>query len=91
MLDSSSGRFRGMNAEYLSLLQRALGINVKIDRYESEEFALNAVKTGKADLVLTSLRTNLMPWHHYCIFANGKRLSSLSHHAKKCYATATYG
>lgn len=58
MLDSSSGRFRGMNAEYLSLLQRALGINVKIDRYESEEFALNAVKTGKADLVLTSLRTN---------------------------------
>ncbi|WP_196297896.1 response regulator [Hafnia alvei] len=58
MLDSSSYRYHGMNADYLYLLQKALNISVKIDLYESERQALNALEAGNADLVLTSLINN---------------------------------
>jgi len=58
MLNSASGRFRGMNAEYLSLLQRTLGVRVEISRYDNEQSALQAVKSGEVDLMLSSLTTN---------------------------------
>ncbi|MGY5368952.1 response regulator [Enterobacter oligotrophicus] len=50
-----TGRYRGMNADYLALIQHSLNIRVSVTAWPNKASAINALKTGKADMVLTGL------------------------------------
>lgn len=52
-MNSITGRYWGMNADYLSLLGKALNINVNVKLYADEQQALAALLAGRVDLVLS--------------------------------------
>lgn len=53
-MNSATGRYRGMNADYLFLLQKALRISIVVQSYAGRQQAYDALKSGRVDLVLTS-------------------------------------
>lgn len=57
-LSNITGRYRGVNADYLALLQKALRIKIIVKLYPDEQQALSAVKSHHADLMLTQLSSN---------------------------------
>ncbi|MCB5306959.1 response regulator [Yersinia massiliensis] len=50
---SLTGRYRGMNADYLALLQRSLNTDIEVKRYPDQQQALAAIKARSVDLILT--------------------------------------
>lgn len=50
----TTGRYRGMNADYLLLLKNALQVSVVIKHYADKPLALDALREGKIDMVLTT-------------------------------------
>ncbi|MBB1201594.1 response regulator [Enterobacteriaceae bacterium 89] len=55
MQDTLSGRYRGMNADYLALIERSLQTRVAIVKYPDESAAIAALRAGSVDTVLTGL------------------------------------
>ena len=53
-MNTSTGRYRGMNADYLLLLENSLQVRVVIKHYADRTRALTALQGGNIDLVLTS-------------------------------------
>jgi two-component system sensor histidine kinase EvgS len=53
-MNSTTGRYQGMNADYLLLMENSLQIKVIITHYDDLDAALTALKAGEADMVLTS-------------------------------------
>lgn len=53
-INSATGRYRGMNADYLALLGKALHTNVIVKLYVDEQQALAALQAGSVDLVLSA-------------------------------------
>lgn len=49
------GQYSGVNADYLAIIQRSLGINIKVINYESKEKAIQALNSGELNAVLTGL------------------------------------
>ena len=56
VLNTVSGRYRGMNADYLALMQRSLNINLEVWRYQNDAQAMDALKQNQVDLLLTGLQ-----------------------------------
>ncbi|WP_312983513.1 response regulator [Atlantibacter sp.] len=56
VLNTVSGRYRGMNADYLALMQRSLNTNLEVWRYQNEAQAMAALKQNNVDLLLTGLQ-----------------------------------
>ncbi|VXD08689.1 hybrid sensory histidine kinase in two-component regulatory system with EvgA [Enterobacterales bacterium 8AC] len=54
-LNSVTGRYRGINADYLVLMQRSLNVPIEVLRFTSEAEAIAALKAGRVDLLLTNL------------------------------------
>lgn len=54
-LNSSTGRYHGMNADYLLMLQKSLKVNLIIKQYDDETQALMALRAGSIDAILSSL------------------------------------
>lgn len=52
-MSSATGRYRGMNADYLLLLKNALRIAVVVKRYDDRQQAFDALNAGSVDLILT--------------------------------------
>jgi len=50
-----SGQYRGINADYLSIIQRTLGIEIKIINYDDKQQAIDALSNDRLDAVLTEL------------------------------------
>lgn len=59
MLDTASGRYRGMNADYLSLLKHSLSVKVEVLLYPTQHDALQALKNGEVDTLLTTLGSGI--------------------------------
>jgi len=53
-MNTSTGRYRGMNADYLLLLENSLQVRVVIKHYADQPQALAALQGGNLDLILTS-------------------------------------
>lgn len=53
--NESTGLYTGMNADYLTLIERSLNVKVSVILYANEMEALSALKNGEVDTVLTSL------------------------------------
>lgn len=53
-MNSTTGRYRGMNADYLLLMENSLQIQVVIKHYADLNQALTAIRAGEADIILTS-------------------------------------
>lgn len=53
-MNSVTGRYWGMNADYLALFGKALNISVNVKLYADEQQALAALLAGRVDLVLTT-------------------------------------
>lgn len=53
-INSATGRYRGMNADYLALLGKALHTNVIVKLYVDQQQALAALQAGSVDLVLSA-------------------------------------
>ena len=53
-MNSITGRYWGMNADYLSLLRKALNIKVNVKLYADEQQALAALLAGRVDVVLNT-------------------------------------
>lgn len=53
-MNTSTGRYRGMNADYLLLLENSLQVRVVIKHYADQGRALTALQGGNIDLILTS-------------------------------------
>lgn len=51
-----TGRYRGMNADYLTLLQHALNTRISVMAYQNRAAAIEALKTDQVDMVLTGLQ-----------------------------------
>lgn len=51
---SSTGRYQGMNADYLRILEKSLKVNLIIKQFGDEAQALTALKAGTIDAVLSS-------------------------------------
>lgn len=52
-MNSATGRYRGMNADYLALLGKALHIDVIVKLYDDKQQAVAALKAGSVDLILS--------------------------------------
>lgn len=52
-MNSATGRYRGMNADYLLLMKNALRIGLAIKSYPDKQQAFDALKAGHIDLILT--------------------------------------
>lgn len=52
-MNSATGRYRGMNADYLLLMKNALKISVVVKRFADKQQAFDALKAGSVDLILT--------------------------------------
>lgn len=50
-----TGRYRGINADYLALIQHSLDIKVAVIRYSDVSDAIASLKAGQTDMVLTGL------------------------------------
>ena len=57
-LNSAADRYRGMNADYLLLLEDSLKIKVVIKHYVDRAHAFAALTAGNVDLVLTPLASD---------------------------------
>jgi Signal transduction histidine kinase len=55
MQDTLSGRYRGMNADYLLLIERSLNTQVEVMRYPDEPSAMAALRDGSVDTILSGL------------------------------------
>ncbi|MCG9966229.1 ATP-binding protein [Shewanella cutis] len=53
-IDNESFFYQGISADYLNLIKESLNLNIKIIRFEKREDAINAVKTGEADILTTA-------------------------------------
>lgn len=49
-----TGRYRGMNADYLQLMKKALGVTLAVKSYPDRQRAVEALQAGLVDLVLTA-------------------------------------
>lgn len=56
-----TGRYRGMNAEYLALFQHVLNTRLNVMAYRQQADAVEALKAGEVDMVLTGLENQ--PWN----------------------------
>lgn len=54
-LTTLTGRYRGMNADYLVLIQRSLNIRMDVMVYLNRTEAIAALKKGEVDMILTGL------------------------------------
>jgi two-component system sensor histidine kinase EvgS len=52
-----SGRYRGMNADYLMLIHYSLNIRIAVLSYKNRADAIRALRAGEIDTVLTGLDT----------------------------------
>lgn len=50
-----TGRYRGMNADYLALIQHSLNTRLRVMAYRNRAAAVEALKAGQADMILTGL------------------------------------
>ena len=53
--NTMTGRYRGINADYLVMMQNSLNIPVEVMHFADEKEAIAALKTGGVDLLLTDL------------------------------------
>lgn len=53
-----TGRYRGMNADYLALIQHSLNIRLRVMAYKNQAVALEALKAGEVDMMLTGLESS---------------------------------
>lgn len=60
VLSTLTGRYRGMNADYLALVQKSLNTHIIIMAYLRQPDALEALKNGEVDMVLTGLMDHSM-------------------------------
>lgn len=51
----SQQRIRGINADYLNLLKRALNIKLTLREYADHQKAMDALEDGEVDIVLSHL------------------------------------
>ncbi|HDC4393627.1 TPA: transporter substrate-binding domain-containing protein [Enterobacter cloacae] len=54
-----TGRYRGMNADYLALIQHSLNTRLRVMAYRDLAGAVEGLKTGEVDMVLTGLMNHL--------------------------------
>ncbi|MFC0226889.1 response regulator [Serratia aquatilis] len=54
-LNSVTGRYRGINADYLVLMQRSLNVPIEVIRFANKGEATASLKAGGVDLLLTNL------------------------------------
>ncbi|BBS35962.1 hypothetical protein WP5S18E01_08090 [Enterobacter cloacae] len=52
-----SGRYRGMNADYLTLIHYSLNVRIAVLSYKNRADAIRALRAGEIDTVLTGLDT----------------------------------
>ena len=52
-----AGRYRGVNADYLALIQYSLHLHIQVMGYRDKQTAVNALKAGDVDMVLTGLES----------------------------------
>lgn len=52
-----TGRYRGMNADYLALIQHSLNTHISVTVWKNQESAIHALKAGEVDMVLTGLES----------------------------------
>ncbi len=52
-----SGRYRGMNADYLTLIHNSLNVRIAVLSYKNRADAIRALRAGEIDTVLTGLDT----------------------------------
>lgn len=57
VLTSLTGRYRGMNADYLALIQHSLNTHLSVMAYKNREAAVEALKAGEVDMVMTGLES----------------------------------
>lgn len=55
VLTTLTGRYRGMNADYLALIQHSLHTRISVMAYPGQANAIEALKKGEVDMVLTGL------------------------------------
>lgn len=55
VLTMLTGRYRGMNADYLALIQHSLNTRISVMAYPGQTDAVEALKKGEVDMVLTGL------------------------------------
>lgn len=53
-----TGRYRGMNADYLNLIEKSTNTNIRVTAWESKESAIRALKSGEVDMVMTDLESS---------------------------------
>lgn len=61
VLTTLTGRYRGMNADYLALIQHSLNTRIRVMAYPELADAVEALKKGAADMVLTGLEGQVWP------------------------------
>ncbi|WP_431223558.1 transporter substrate-binding domain-containing protein [Serratia sp. L9] len=54
-LNTVTNRYRGMNADYLALMQRSLNVPVSVVHFPDEPTAIASLNAGSVDLILTDL------------------------------------
>ena len=55
VLTTLTGRYRGMNADYLALIQHSLNTRISVMVFPGQADAVEALKKGEVDMVLTGL------------------------------------
>ena len=50
-----TGQYRGINADYLAIIERSLDINIKVINFDSKQKAILALNHGELDSILTGL------------------------------------
>ncbi|HFT1963449.1 TPA: transporter substrate-binding domain-containing protein [Enterobacter ludwigii] len=55
VLSTLTGRYRGMNADYLAFIQKSLNTRLIVMAYPRQPDALDALKNGEVDMILTGL------------------------------------
>ncbi|SUX68643.1 aerobic respiration control sensor protein ArcB [Citrobacter amalonaticus] len=57
VMTTLTGRYRGMNADYLALIQHSLNTRISVMAYPDQADAVEALKKGEVDMVLTGLES----------------------------------
>lgn len=57
VLTTLTGRYRGMNADYLALIQHSLNTRISVMVFPGQTDAVDALKKGEVDMVLTGLES----------------------------------
>jgi len=50
-----TGQYRGINADYLAIIERSLDIKIKVINFDSKQKAIQALSHGELDSILTGL------------------------------------